>query len=83
MTETGLRYAGWFMLDVRLATALVTFSAALAVLVLALWFKGRRWDEYVVGFCAVFVLAFVSTLLLTNAVGAFPALSVETMFPVP
>ena len=83
MSETGLRYAGWFMLDVRLTTALLTFCAALSVLVLAMWFKGRRWDEYVVGFCAVFALSFVTTLLLTNAIGAFPALSVETMFPVP
>lgn len=83
MSEEGFRYAGWFMLDVRLAASLVTFSAALAVLVLARWFKGRRWDEYVVGFCAVFALSFVATLLVTNVIAAYPALSVETMFPVP
>jgi hypothetical protein len=83
VTESGFRYAGWFMLDVRLTASLLTFSVALAVLVLAMWFKGRRWDEYVVGFCAVFVLSLFATLLLTNAIAAFPALSVETMFPVP
>ncbi len=83
MTETGFRYAGWFMLDVRLSAALITFCASLAILVLAVWFKGRRWDEYVVGFCAVFALSLFTTLLLTNAIAAFPALSIETMFPVP
>lgn len=83
MTEEGYRFAGWFLVDVRLAVALGLFSAALAVLVVALYFKGRRWDEYVVGFVAVFSLALVGTVLVTNALAAFPALSIETIFPVP
>ena len=83
MTEAGYRYAGWFMIDARLAVALLLFSAATGVLVLALFFKGRRWDEYVVGFCAVFAVSLLVSLLLTNAIAGFPALSVETIIPVP
>ncbi len=82
MTEQGFRYAGWLLLDLRLTGALTLFSAALAVLVLSLWFRGRRWDEYVVGFVAVFSLSLIGGVVLTNAIGHFPALSVESFFPV-
>jgi membrane protein YdbS with pleckstrin-like domain len=83
VTEQSFRFAGWFTLDIRLLAALFALCAALAVLVLAVWFKGRRWDEYVVGFVAVFTFAMVATLLLTNLVGGFPAVRIETLFPVP
>ena len=81
--ESGFRYAGRFLLDVRLASSAALFSVALAVLVLALWFRGRRWDEYVVGFVAVFSLSLLATMLLTNGIAHFPAISVESIFPVP
>ncbi|MCO4760776.1 MAG: hypothetical protein KC502_04685 [Myxococcales bacterium] len=83
MTENGFRYAGWFLLDVRLTGAAVIFSVALAVLILALWFRGRRWDEYVVGFLAVLGLSLLGTLLLTNGFAHYPALQVESIFPIP
>lgn len=81
--ESGFRYAGWFLLDVRLVSATCVFSAALAIMILALWFRGRRWDEYVVGFVAVFSLSLVASLLLTHGIAHFPAVSVESMFAVP
>ncbi len=83
MTEDSYRYAGWFTVDLRMFATLVVFSSAAAVLVLALHFKGRRWDEYVVGFVAVFTLALLGSALLTNVLGVFPALRLETLFPVP
>ncbi len=83
MNDEGYRFAGWFLVDVRLAAALAVFSLAAAILVLALYFKGRRWDEYVVGFFAVFCLALVGSMVLTNVLAAFPALRIETIFPVP
>lgn len=83
MTEDSFRYAGWFTVDLRMLATLVVFSAAAAVLILALHFKGRRWDEYVVGFLAVFALALGGSVLLTNVLGVFPALRLETLFPVP
>ncbi len=83
MTETGFRYAGWILLDVRLVSSSALFSAALAVLVLALWFRGRRWDEYVVGFIAVFSLSLLSVVLLTNGLAHYPAIRIESIFPVP
>jgi len=81
--DEGYRFAGWFLVDVRLGIALAVFSLAAAILVLALYFKGRRWDEYVVGFFAVFCLALVGSMVLTNVLGAYPALRIETIFPVP
>jgi len=81
--ESGFRYAGWFLLDIRLASAAALFSVALAVLVLALWFRGRRWDEYVVGFVAVFSLSLLGMFLLTNGIAHFPAIQIESIFPVP
>lgn len=83
MGEESFRYAGWFTVDLRLLGTLLVFSTALAVLILALRFQGRRWDEHVVGFFAVFGLALVGSVLLTNLVGAFPAFRIESVFPVP
>ncbi len=83
MGDQGYRYAGWFTLDVRLCATACVFSIALAVLVLALGFRGRRWDEYVVGFLAVFSLGFAAALIATNTLAGFPALRIETFFPVP
>lgn len=83
MNEEGYRFAGWFLVDIRLGAALTVFSAAFAALALALYFKDRRWDEYVVGFFALFCLALVGSVVLTNLLAAFPALRIETLFPVP
>ncbi len=78
----GFRYAGWVLVDMRLAIALAVFAAAIAIMVVAIWFRGRRWDEHVVGFFAVFLLTLLVTLVLTNTLGTFPALRFETFFPV-
>lgn len=83
MNEDSYRFAGWFTVDLRMLATLVVFSSAAAVLVLALHFKGRRWDEYVVGFLAIFTLALLGSVVLTNLLGVFPALRFETLFPVP
>lgn len=83
MNEPHFRFAGWFTLDVRMVAALLVFSAALAVLVLAVRYKGRRWDEHVVGFLAVFSVCFAVSLGVTNWIAANPALRVETLFAVP
>ena len=83
MGDQGYRYAGWFTLDLRLCATLAVFATALAVLVLALGYRGRRWDAYVVGFLAVFTVAFLTALIATNALAAYPALRVETFFAVP
>lgn len=80
MNEAIFRYAGWLLVDLRLLGASVVFSAAVAVIVLAIWFRGRRWDEYVVGFFAVFLLCWCAALLLTNAVASYPAIRLETFF---
>lgn len=83
MLDAHFRYAGWLTLDLRVLGTLVVFSAALGVLVLALSSKTRRWDEYIVGFLAVFALAFLGAWLMTDAAGAPMPLRLETVFPVP
>ena len=74
------RYAGWILVDARLATATLVFSVAIAVVVVAVFFRGRRWDEHIVGFFAVFLLTLCAMLILTNAIASFPAVQVETFF---
>lgn len=80
MTDMPFRYAGWLLVDLRLLGASLVFSAAVAVIVLAVWFRQRRWDEHVVGFFAVFLLCLAATLLITNAVASYPAVRLETFF---
>ena len=82
MSEDHDRLAGWVSLDLRMLSILLIFSSAVAILVLALHFKGRRWDEYVVGFAAVFCIALISSLILTNVLAVFPAFRVESLFAV-
>ena len=83
MFEPHFHYAGWITLDLRALGTMLVFAASLAVVVLALWGKERRWDEHVIGFLAVFALSLASVWLVTFAAGAPTPLHVETMFPVP
>ena len=83
MSETPYRLAGWFTLDLRVLATLLVFAAALAVLILALRLKDRRWEEYVVSFLAIFSVGFLAALTLTHWVGTHPALRIETIFPIP
>ena len=83
MVEAHFHYAGWFTLDVRVLVTMVLFALAIAVIVLALWGKARRWDEHVVAFLAVFVLSLASVWLVTHAAGAPTPIHLETVFPVP
>lgn len=77
------RYAGWFTLDIRVIVTLVVFAAAVALLALAVKYWGKRWEEQVLGFSAVFVVALAVAVVLTNLLGAFPAVRIETFFLVP
>ncbi|HAN32340.1 MAG TPA: hypothetical protein DCQ06_12160 [Myxococcales bacterium] len=81
--QQAYRYAGWLLIDLRLTTALIVFSAALGVLVLSLGFRAKRWDQYVSAFVAVFSLTLLVSLALTNWLARHPALSIESIFSVP
>ncbi len=83
MFEAHFHYAGWFALDVRVLGTMLLFAASLAVFALALWGKNRRWDEYVVGFFAVFALGLGAVWFVTDAAGAPTPIRLETVFPVP
>ncbi len=83
MLDAHLHYAGWFSLDIRVLATMLLFAVALAVLVLALWGRNRRWDEHVVGFLAVFAIGFCGVWFVTDAAGAPTPIRLETVFPVP
>ncbi len=83
MFEVHFHYAGWFSLDVRVLATMALFATSLAVFVLALWGKQRRWEEHVVGFLAVFLLGFGAVWFVTDAAGAPTPIRLETVFPVP
>jgi len=77
------RYAGWFVVDARLAGLVAFIALCVSVLVLALLFRGRRWHEYVAGFITIYagvVLLFVG---FCNYVLRFPVFVVESFFKFP
>jgi len=77
------RYAGWFTLDIRVIVTLLVFAAAVGVLAVALGYWERRWEERVLGFSAWFVVSLLVAVGLTNLLGAYPAVRIETFFLVP
>lgn len=77
------RLAGWFTLDLRMLAVLAVFAVAVAVLVVALHLRDRRWHEYLSVGAAVFLLTLALALWVTQAIGVFPAVRVETVFAVP
>lgn len=83
MLDAHFRYAGWFSVDLRIAVTMLVGAGALAVLALALQTKARRWDEYVVGFLAIFALAFAVIWAISAVIGTPTPLTLETVFPVP
>ena len=76
-------YAGWFVVDVRLLGFVVLISVFLTLGVLALFFRGRRWHEYVSAFVSIFVLVLVVTVLVFNKIASYPVFLIEEMFPFP
>lgn len=83
MSDAPYRFAGWFTLDVRLLATIAVFATALAVLVMAVRLKDRRWEEQLVTFMALFTMVFFAALALTNWVAGHPALRIETLFAIP
>ena len=80
---TGHTYAGWFVVDVRLLGFVVLISVFLTLGVLALFFRGRRWHEYLSAFVSIFVLVLVVTVLIFNKIASYPVFLIEEMFPFP
>lgn len=83
MSEGRFRFAGWFTLDVRVAAACALVAVAVATLYVVLRLRGRRWEDHVVAFFAVFGLVLAATWAATHAIGSNPAFRIETFFPVP
>ena len=77
------RYAGWFVLDVRLLAFVVLISVFLTLGILALFFRGRRWHEYATAFVGIFLLVLAVTLLVFNRILSYPVFAIEDLFPFP
>ena len=76
-------YAGWFVLDVRLLVFVLVISFLLTTGTLALFFRGKRWHEYLsVGFG--FYVTLVGLLIVVfNWVVDYPVFRIESFFSFP
>jgi hypothetical protein len=88
-TETGgspmnsYHYAAWVVFDLRLFAFVSLISLFLSLGVVALFFKGRNWHEYLTAFVGVFVLVLVVTVFVFNQIAAYPVFLVEDVFQFP
>ena len=81
--SNGHTYAGWFVVDVRLLGFVLLISAFLTLGIIALFFRGRRWHEYVTGFVTIFIAVLVVSVLVFNRIASYPVFLIEAMFPFP
>ena len=51
--------------------------------VVALFFRGKRWHEYVTAYLSIFTLVFVLTVVIFNQVANYPVFLIEDVFQFP
>ncbi len=73
-------YAGWFVIDARLFIFVLLICFFMALGILALTFKGKRWHEYVTAFIGTFLVLLVVTVLVFNQVVGYPVFVIEEVF---
>ena len=76
-------YAAWIVFDLRLLTFVTLISLFLAIGIVALLFKGKRWHDYVTAFVSIFVALLLLTILVFNGIAAYPVFLVEDVFQFP
>jgi hypothetical protein len=80
VARSGL-YAGWIVLDARLAVFLALLCAGVTLLLLALLVRRRVWHEYVTLFVASWSVLFLIGFLLLQTVLGYPVLVERDFFP--
>ena len=76
-------YAAWVVFDLRLFIFVALISLFLSLGIVALFFRGRAWHEYLTAFIGIFVLIVVVTVLVFNHIAGYPVFRVEDVFQFP
>lgn len=76
-------YAGWIVLDARLLTFVLVISFLLTTGTLALFFRGKRWYDYVSAGFALYITLVTVLIIFLNWVIQYPVFRVESFFPFP
>lgn len=76
-------YAAWVVFDLRLLVFVILISLFLTLGIVALFFRGRRWHEYVTAFVSIFVLVLLICLLIFNRIANYPVFLIEDVFVFP
>jgi hypothetical protein len=80
---SGDRYAGWFAVDIRLLIFVVLISAFMALGVVALTMRGKRWYEYLSAYVGIFVALLTMTVVVFNQLASYPVFVIKEFFPFP
>ena len=76
-------YAAWVVIDLRLTIFVTLISLFMTLGIVALFFRGRRWHEYVTAFVSLFLVILVITVLVFNSIANYPVFLVEDVFRFP
>ena len=76
-------YAGWFVIDLRLFVFVTLISLFTSLGLLALFFQGKHWHEYVTAFVSLFLLVMCISILVFNQLASYPVFLIEDVFPFP
>mgnify|MGYP006224182427 CR=1 FL=1 len=75
------RYAGWFVLDLRLLVFVLLVGLLLTAGTLAIGFRKRQWAEIVSAGFSLFIMIVAGLIALLNGVLYYPVFRVESFFP--
>lgn len=76
-------YAAWVVLDLRLLLFVVLISLFLTSGLLAVLYRGRRWQDYVTTGAATYILVLTTLIVVFNLVARYPIFRVESFFQFP
>jgi hypothetical protein len=75
------RYAGWFVLDLRLLVFVLLVGILLTAGTLAIGFRKRQWAEIVSAGFSLYIMIVAGLIVLLNVVFYYPVFRVESFFP--
>lgn len=76
-------YAAWVVVDLRLMIFVTLISLFMTLGIVALFFRGRRWHEYVTASVSIFVAVLVVTVIVFNSIANYPVFLIEDVFQFP
>lgn len=76
-------YAAWVVLDLRLLIFVLLIGLFLTSGLLAVLYRGRRWQDYVSMGTGVYILVLTTLIIVFNLVARYPIFRVESFFQFP